>query len=58
VLLWVHQGKTIIKVSTHPAFHGYGKNKKNALQVSKCPLVLHAKPVVMAIRTSEIHVLA
>jgi len=22
---------SIIKVSIHPAFHGYGKNKKNAL---------------------------
>ena len=43
------QRTKIIKISTHSTYHGYGKNKKNALQVSTFLLVLHAKPLVKAI---------
>jgi len=45
------QGATILKISTHPACHGYGKkiNPKYALQVLKFQLVLHAKTLVRAL---------
>jgi len=40
----------ILKISTAVLFHvGYGKYKKYALRISKFPLVLHPKPLVMAV---------
>ena len=41
-----HQGTEINKISTCPAYHGYGKNKKNAKQHSQFPLVLHAETLI------------
>mgnify|MGYP007091328534 FL=1 len=41
------QGTNNIKISTRPSYPG-DKNKKNALQVSKFPLVLLEKTLTMA----------
>ena len=40
------QGKKVIKIAFHLAYHG--KNKKNALQISNISLVLHPKSLVCA----------
>jgi len=42
------QGTKTINISTWPAFHEYGKNKKSALSILKNPLVLHPKSLVWA----------
>ena len=37
----------LIKISTHRAYGGYGKNKKNTLEFSEIPLVLHPESLVL-----------
>ena len=50
----VLSGHKFKKISFSPADHdGYGKNKINALTVSKCPLVLQAQQLVRAMGQEE-----
>ena len=42
------QGTNNIKISTRPSYPGDRKIKKNALQVSKFPLVLLEKTLIIA----------
>ena len=49
------QGKQIIKNSTCPDYHGYGKNDQNALQILKYPLTLQQKSLARA--TGRVNIL-
>jgi len=46
----------IIKISARPTYHGYGKVKKNALQVSTFPHVLNQKITYQGSRSRWISV--
>ena len=47
------QGTQIIKLVTHPAYQGYGKDKKNTFQVSKYPLVHPPKSLIRVVGQTE-----
>ena len=47
------RARKLFKISTRSDYHGYGENKKDALQVLKFPLVLRANPLVKAIERAK-----
>ena len=55
IILYDNQGSRIIKISICSAYHGiWSKHKKNTLQTSEFPLVLHAQTTCQGAKTSGI----